>query len=239
MGAGLTLSGRPYISTDEEKQIIIFSEAQMTHMFAARQKRTFDLTGRPFSRYMLIEQVGTPVIDNLQGNGTAVSAQYQNEVLPVANLSNIHVDVSSAIQAEVTASITFVCDKFSWDIGYNLWYRSCESMKLFGNNPFSSGSLWALKGDAQVFGYDLGAAGTGPLVGAVALSATENEATIHSGTNLVAGVSAHAALLNPGIDNKQNATGDATGGTSSDPLSAVPYTEIHHSNIAKSRVCNC
>ena len=222
LGVGLTIDGKPYVSQDQQRQIILYGDAKLYHLFSARQKRTFDLTNRPFSRYMLIERLGTPITNNLKGDGVTPSGQYQNEVLPVANLSNVSVNVSAGLQAELTAMATFVCDNFSWDVGYNFWARTCEKIKLFGTSPFD-GAKWALKGDAQVFGYDRGALGDGPLVGAIALSATESKATITSGTNLVSGVSVADALKNPNIDNPQNATGDASGGASDNPLSAAPF----------------
>lgn len=221
-GGSIIGTGIPWQSTDEEKKIIITTDISVTHLFAARQKRTFDLKGKPFSRYMLIERLGTPITNNLKGNGTVPCAQFTNEFLPVANLSRLCVDVSATIQAELTALLTFVCDNFSWDIGYNFWARSCENIKLRGVNPFENNTKWALKGDAHVFGFDRGAAGAGPLNGAVALSATQNNATITSGTNFTEDRTIAQAILNPGIDNPKNGTGDASGGMANNPLSAEP-----------------
>lgn len=209
-------------SQDRDKQIILYLDAIVDHLFSAQQQRTFDIQGKPFSRYMLIERLGTPIDNNLLANGTAPVAQFENEFLPVANLSNLCVDVSATVQAELTAMLTFVCDRFSWDIGYNFWYRSCEKLRLRGNNPFENNNKWALKGDAHVFGFDRGAMGTGPLAGAVALSATENNATIFTGTNFTTDRSIADAIKNPGIDNPQNATGDGDGTTDNNPLSADP-----------------
>ncbi len=222
LGGSIKGHGIAWLSDDEEKQIIITGDISLTHLFAARQQRTFDLKGKPLSRYMLIERLGTPIIDNLKGNGTVPSAQFKNEFLPVANLSKLCVDVSATIQAEITALLTFVCDHFSWDIGYNFWGRTCENLNLRGVNPFENNTKWALKGDTHVFGFDRGAAGIGPLVGAVPLSGTQNNAIINSGTNFTASNTIAQAILNPGIDNPQDATGDASGGAADNPLSAEP-----------------
>ncbi len=221
-GGSIFGNGILWQSADEQKQIIFTGDISMTHLFGARQKRVFDLDGKPFSRYMLIERLGTPITNNLKGNNSAPSAQFVNEFLPVANLTKLWVDSSITLQAEATALITFVCDHFSWDVGYNFWGITCEKLSLHGINPFENNSKWALKGDAQVFGFDRGATGAGPLVGAVALSATETSATITTGTNLVNGRTVAQALLNPAIDAPQNGTGDATGGSANHPLSAQP-----------------
>jgi hypothetical protein len=222
IGGSVIGNGIIWQSQDEEKQIIFTGDICLSHLFAARQKRTLDLKGKPFSRYMLIERLGTPIINNLEGGGVVPTAQFINEFLPVANLTNVCVDVSATIQAEITAMFTSVCDNFSWDIGYNFWARSCENLTLRGVNPFDNNRRWALKGDSFVFGFDRGAAGAGPLVGAVALSATQSNATINSGTNFTADRTVAEAMLNPDIDMPRNATGDASGGMADNPLSADP-----------------
>src|SRR3990172_12878906 len=149
------------------------------------------------------------------------------EFLPLANLSRLLVDVSATLQAEITAMCTFVCDSFSWDIGYNFWIRTCEQIQARGITPFDNNTQWALKGDAQVFGYDRGATGTDPLVGAVPLSASQDNATINSGINKTATNTFADAIKNPGIDNAANSSGDGSpgaAGTNDNPLSAQPFT---------------
>lgn len=222
LGLGVTANGALWRSEDQEKQIIFSLDAKATHLFASRQLRTFDLKGKPFSRYMLAQRMGSPVVGNLKGGGTSATAQFMQEFLPVANLTKLCVDVSSNVQAEITALFTFVCDNFSWDLGYNFWARSCENFTLRGPNPFDNNSKWALKGDSHVYGYDRGAAAAGPLVGPVALSATQKNATINSGLNFTADTTVAQGRLNPNIDLAQNATGDASGGSSDNTLSAQP-----------------
>ncbi len=222
LGAAVQANGVPWRSHDEEKQLILTGNLSLMHLFKARQHRTFDLKGKPFSRYMLAERLGTPIKNNLKGDSTAPSAQFCNEFTPVANLSNLAVEVSAALQAEFTAMLTLASRKCSWDFGYNFWARTCETIRLRDVTPFENNTKWALKGDAHVFGFDRGAAGAGPLVGAVALSATENKATIESGTNFTADYTLAQGVLNPGIDNPQNAHGDASGGASNNPLSTDP-----------------
>ena len=222
LGGALQANGIAWQSQDEQKKLILTANLSLMHLFDSRQRRTFDLKNKPFSRYMLIERLGTPIRSNLQGNGTAPSAQFRNEFTPVANLSTLSVDVSATIQTEFTAMLTFASRRCSWDLGYNFWGRTCENISLRDITPFENNTKWALKGDAHVFGFDRGAAGAGPLVGAVPLSATENKATIESGTNFISGNTIAQAILNPNIDNPQNATGDASGGASNNPLSAEP-----------------
>lgn len=224
LGAGFTGSITLWQSYNEDMQLIFFGDATITHLFKGLQRRTLDLKNKPFSRYMLAEQMGTPIEDNLKGNGTAPTAQFLHAVAPIANLTNVRVDSSIAVQGEFTACLTFVCDHISWDLGYNFWGHSCEKVQLNDLNPFANNTQWALKGDAHVYGYDRGAAGAGPLAGAIPLSATQSNATIYSGKNFIASNSIAQALLNPNIDQPRNATGDATNATADNPLSAKPDT---------------
>lgn len=213
-------------SEDRANKIILYLDAIISHLFSGRQKRTFDLQGKPFSRYMLMERLSTPITNNLKGNGTTPSAQFFNEYQPVANLSNLSVDVSATIQTELTAMLTFVYGSFSWDIGYNFWYRSCEKLNLRGINGFENNTSWALKGDAFVFGFDRGPAGNDPLIGAVPLSATQSNADINNGLNFTTNRSFADASKNPGIDNPASATGDGNGTVDNNPLSASPDTNL-------------
>jgi hypothetical protein len=111
----------------------------------------------------------------------------------------------------------YTCCNWSWDVGYNLWGRSCESIKPRKCCPTElDRNPWVLKGDAQVYGY---ATAGGDLVAnaAVELSASENNATINSGTNYPATGASTPALvtagrLNPGVDHANQAFTDVAGG---------------------------
>ncbi len=219
LGGSLRLFGIPWYSQEMDKKIIISCDASFMHLFGANQRRTFDLKNKTFSRYMLAERLDSPIFNNLKGGGATPSAQFRNEYTPVANLTNTKVESSTTMQIEITAMLTFVSDYFSWDIGYNFWYQNCEHLKVRDAHILDNNSSWALKGDSFVFGFDRGATGAGPLAGAVPLSATQNKATIYSGLNFPDN-SASEASLNPNIDNPLPATGDGTGGSASNPLSA-------------------
>lgn len=164
---------------------------------------------------MLAEKLSTPVTGLSGGALTASSvvpsAQFQNEFTPVANLSTFKVDVKANIQTDIVAQLTYANGGFNWDLGYDFWYRSCEKFtsrcdscpSVFAENT------WALKGDAYVVGFN-GSTG-------VNLSATENTATIHAGTNFPAtGIGNDAGALatdraNPRVDNAQLAWNGVSG----------------------------
>src|SRR5690606_28288426 len=102
--------------------------------------RTFDLIGKPNSRYMLAEKVNKRPAVNLFGNTdpdagalgtvTAAVAQFNAEYSPVANFTTLPVDVSIGVQGDVVAMLNYTSRGFSWDLGYNYWGMSHEHIEL-------------------------------------------------------------------------------------------------------------
>lgn len=209
-------------SEDEEKHFGFYVDAIVTHLFKAKEQRTFDLVGKDNSRYMLASKFTKTVTNSLAGRSTAgtstvgstaATSQFGLQYAPVANLTTTDIKVSVGAQADVAAWFNFTSRGFSWDIGYDFWGRSCEKFDCPDEcdpcNPDSifitaNANTWALKGDARMFGF-AGAADGAAIVAdqAVALSATQNNATIHAGTNVTAVNAAltNVQLQNGGVDN--------------------------------------
>lgn len=218
----------------ENDTLGFYIDANITHLFNARQTRTFDLVDKPLSRYMLASKLGQPVVNllgsnSIDGPGTTIpNAQFQYEFSPVANLTTRSLKVSAAVQADIAAQFTYAAgDGFTFDVGYNFWVRSCDTFSFDScatssacgsscNNSMTCSSpacavsyapsTWALKGDAYVVGFGA--------LGPVPLSASESQATIYSGTNFPttqvpvdADSSTYFTALetNVGIDNRQYA----------------------------------
>lgn len=189
-GANFNAHYDVWTNYDETKKCAFYVNANVTHLFTNNQFRTLDLVNSYFSRYMLMEKLDTPVTNNLLGDNVKPTLQFKQEFAPVANLSNIRVAVSSAVQADILLTSHMEWYNCSLDVGYNLWIRSPDIIKAIGPNEFDGNKSWALKGDAQVFGYaqEDNLDPKYPLVAGqpVALSATQNNATIYSGTNFPA-----------------------------------------------------
>jgi len=181
-------------SEDEDNHLGGYLDANITHLFKTSQKRCFDLCGKPMSRYMLAEKMKTSVVDlagaDMQAADTSVTGQtgvkpthqFDNKYAPVGNLTCSEVDVSIGVQADVVAMLNYTHGGFSFDVGYNLWARSCEKIELNCDcPPRISKELWALKGDARTYGFQPATAN--PPAAAIPLSATESKATIFKGTN--------------------------------------------------------
>jgi hypothetical protein len=110
-------------SKNEDQRVGLYLDANLTHMITAKEQRTFDLKGKPNSRYMLAEQLGRPV-NYLRARTTTTAAtfstpiaQFQGVFAPVANLTTMHVNVYSRIQADIAAMLNYT--RKSWE--FDLW----------------------------------------------------------------------------------------------------------------------
>lgn len=194
LGGGATGHYVFWRSAEEDRHAGLYFDANITTLFNAREQRTFDLIGKPNSRYMLAAKMG-PNTDNLQNStGTLASNQFVNEYTPVANLTTFDIKVNVAVQADIVAWFNYTDCGWSLDVGYNFFDRSKDNYdckKESCNTDCTTTNIcddsqknkWVLKGDARVYGFDTSTMPTTP----VALSASENGATICKGTNVPAG----------------------------------------------------
>jgi len=209
LGAGLKGLWTMWRSEDEDKHFDFIVEADVTHLFKAKQRRTFDLKGKPNSRYMLAQKLESTTGKTNTVDGSTV--QFANEYSPVANFSTRDCKVSIGAQGDVVAMFNYTSRGFSWDLGYNFWGMSSEKIDVSCDAdsscptslPFTD-NTWALKGDASIAGQSAGQGNP-----TVLLAATESKATIHGGTNALGGATGGAILANSFID---SATAALTGG---------------------------
>lgn len=186
LGMGVCAHWRFWQDACCDRSFGLFLNAYATHLFATHQRRTFDLKGKPLSRYMLAMRVRPQVDDLLIGVNGAFeqpTMQFKNVYAPVANFSTINVFVGSPVQLDIALKCAYIRENIEFDLGYNLWYRSCERIRTMSTPccPFRFEETWALKGDSFVFGFPNNA-GVIAQQGA-ALSATQSDATIFQGTN--------------------------------------------------------
>lgn len=220
LGGALTGHYVFYRSEEGDKHFGFYGDLNVTHMFKRSGLHTYDLKGKPNSKYMLAAKFGANSQD-LRGastTGTLASKQFAELYTPVANLTTVNVDVSSSAQIDLVAKFNYTYKRFSMDLGYNFYYRSCQDVDCATDcdscgddrvNLCISGqeNTWALKGDAQMYGFAQGT-NEGPIAiatnQAIPLSATESNATIHGGTNSPTAVLT-LPTENPTIDNPQAA----------------------------------
>lgn len=229
LGAGLSTHVILWRDCECDRYFGFYLDAYATHLFKTSQCRNFDLCGKPNSRYALAMKLGATSPEGvLKGNTSAADAtvdgivgpntgytdstyQFQNQYCPVANLTKSSVDVSVGVQGELTALFDFTSCGFSWDVGYNLWARGCEKIEEDCKCPSAlKPNTWALKGDGHVYGFelegcDISGGDTASTNAAIALGGTQNDATIHHGTNRGCGVALDTTTQwnNPGVDKAQ------------------------------------
>lgn len=196
LGAVFTGHYNLWQSDDAQKTWSAHLDATISYMFDTTMERTFDLQGKPNSKYMLATKFGPntqQVAHDNDGNETLAIRQFVEEYAPVANITTVRVDVGSNLHADVVTWLNCSTENYSFDIGYNLYYRSCEKIVCNPNcgpcDPSkpsladeSQSRAWALKGDARMYGYMT--APNAPLLNdqAIPLSVTQTfDATIHGG----------------------------------------------------------
>lgn len=205
-GGGLTSHWTMWRSDDEEKSFGAYLDANVTHLFKSRQCRTFDLCGKPLSRYMLAAKFGTPVVDLNDVADNVPSGQFKSLYTSVANLTTFPVNVEIGVQGDLTLLFNYTRGNLGIDFGYNFYGRSKEKICKCDNgcSEFAE-NTWVLKGDAFMFGFVVNPETLLP-TSAVALSASQSTATVTSGTNgWPSGIGAVPWQSNPGIDAPQPA----------------------------------
>lgn len=216
-------------SQDTEKHIGFYLDANVTHMFKSTGRRTFDLKGKPNSKYMLaskFENATTDFNDPFTSGLQCIFDQvipktFAHEFAPVANISTVNVETSASVHADIVAWTNFTAGKFSWDLGYNFYARGCEQFECVkscdctNDKPsvcdIGQEQTWALKGDARMYGFldadvnPLNLSQNDP----VPLSTTQSDATIHGGNqrDSITGKTMVTALThtNDSADNAQEA----------------------------------
>jgi len=231
LGAGFTSHWDFWHDECECSCASFYFDMNITHLFKTKQCRTFDLNCKPLSRYMLAAKFKTPV-ENLYageiGPVTKPIKQFAGIYSPVANLTNIPVDVSIGVQGDLAFMLQYIHCNWSFDLGYNFWGRSCEKIECRCDCcPCFEENTWALKGDAFMYGYNTVAE---PL--AVALSASQSGATICKGTNNYPDGDKTASIeyfQNPGADRRAKAWYDSAGTIELESYDSVGPAQVYTS----------
>lgn len=208
LGGGMTGHYTLWRSDDGNHHLDLAMDLSVVHWFNGKQRRTFDLIGKPLSRYMLAQKMGKidpsgALLASTDGGATTAAptpaVQFVGEYAPVANISTKEVKVSVGAEVDLAVWLVYMCNGFEFDLGYNFWYRSSEKFHISDDQASIPANTWALKGDAFVYGAsdEDDFAST-----AIGLSATESGATINSGTSLSKNTAEH---INIGIDTPASA----------------------------------
>ena len=213
LGGGLTSHVDLWESEDGYNKVALYFDANVTHLFSAKQLRSYDLKNNgPGSRYMLLEELASPAINLHVDDDMLATFQYQRRLIPAINKTTLESKIRIGVQGDMVLKVAYQCGGFEADVGYNFWGQSKEKLQCrekFEENRF------ALKGDAQVYGFD--EIDEVP----IPLSATQNNATIKAGQG-----DGNTDFANGNADNGVNAK-DANNGD----LSQLTFADLDVLNI--------
>ncbi len=96
----------------ESHNIKLNLAADYRYLFEATEKRTLGLKNYAMGQYLLLGTIGSKVL------------------VPAANILTQNVDVTPESQLDALASLTYNRGGFTFDLGYNLYFRANESVKI-------------------------------------------------------------------------------------------------------------
>ena len=173
-GLGFSAHATLWNSCDELSSCAFSSDLAISHLYTSRQRRSFDFKKNgALSRYMLVQEIGTPVIAGLTVDAQPATHQYHGKLMPAINISTFNTDISIAALIDLVFKCSYHYNNLDISAGYNLWARTAEQCHKRDALPHN---CFALKGDAQLYGFIELANDQ-----FVALNATESNATIHKG----------------------------------------------------------
>jgi hypothetical protein len=150
LGVGFTGHALTWYCEDEW-MVGLYGDLNITHLFNADQRRSFDfLKHGSGSRYILLEEMGSPAYQGFEVGMDAAQYEYQGVILPAINQTTLDCKVNAAIQLDLVVMLTWQYARMNVDIGYNLWARTAERL---GSRACFPDNRYAFKGDAQVYGF--------------------------------------------------------------------------------------
>jgi hypothetical protein len=115
-GFGAGLEGRYQFWNNEDADLSIHANADYRQLFTNTERRTLGIKGIEWGQYRTVAQV------------SASSANVQ--ATPAANVLTQSVDVTPGTQLDNVVGLTYNYGGLTLDIGYNLYYRDRDSVKL-------------------------------------------------------------------------------------------------------------
>lgn len=160
---GLGFTGHLILWEKENEHVIgIFSDVNITHLFSARQRRSFDLLP-PF--------LNCPKIENFRGVASRymlmkefdASGNYTGITIPVINRTTLECKVRNDVEFDIVLMASYMNNNIGVDFGYNAWIRTREKIELLQAFPANTFGLKGIQNVATPTGLS---------------NATQNTATI-------------------------------------------------------------
>lgn len=173
-GAGLTSHVVVWDFENKKSKLALYLDANVTHLFNDTQNRSYDLKNNgKGSRYMLLQEFATGSTNlQLGANGPAAPNQYTGRLLPAVNATTLATDIRIAVQGDIVLKLAYQrANGFEFDVGYNFYGRSKEKTDCRAKLP---DNRYAIKGDAQLYGFDSVSVGEPP----IRLNVSQSKATV-------------------------------------------------------------
>ena len=99
----------------------LFTDTNITHLFASRQRRSFDLINPSDPENLHFKGFGTRYILAKQFDALG---NYTGITLPAIDITTLECDVSVAVQVDAVIMASYEYCGYTFDLGYNVWFRS-------------------------------------------------------------------------------------------------------------------
>ncbi len=124
LGVGLDTAFKVWHSECKNHSLKLNFAANYRYLLENDETRTLGLTNQNFGQYLLL-------IDRTKD----ANAQ---QLTPAANVTTLRVDVTPGSQLDGILSMNYNCHGFAFDLGYNLYYRDAEKVKVSSTGCGSS-----------------------------------------------------------------------------------------------------
>lgn len=115
-GFGLGAEGRYQLWNNENAALDIHANSDYRYLFTNTERRTFGINGLTLGQYRIIAE--------------PVANSHTVQAIPAANALTLSTDVTPGMQLDNVVGFTYTYGGLSIDLGYNLYYRDRESLKL-------------------------------------------------------------------------------------------------------------
>jgi len=142
--AGAGISAHIVLFSENNHNLALFIEGNITHMCRTQQCRLFDFYhAGAFSRYAILKQYD-------------FYNQYTGNLINATCFANRYVDVSVGVKGDVSAKMAYRNCGWGIDFGYNLYGHSSESVRLRqdANSCLDKLFKYAIKGTSPVCCFD-------------------------------------------------------------------------------------
>ena len=105
---------------NHENSMVLKFMANAMHLFSADTVRSFDLINNGAgSKYLLV--------------GNFAGGIYNGSIQNLVNVSTLGCNSSFGVEGDAVVSFSYLARGWSWDLGYEFWGRSAESLEITGD----------------------------------------------------------------------------------------------------------